>query len=72
MFKIEVKHKISLLEVVYILICIMGSYLVYVSGVRLDVMISINGAVVGFFYVFMIPIWIHFRCVFWNRSSGYI
>ncbi len=72
MFKIELHHKIDWHEAVYIIICVVGSYFVYVSGLSLDVMITLNGAVIIFFYMLVIPIWVHFRCVFWSRSSGYI
>ena len=46
MFKIEIAHRISLSEILYISLIVIGSYLVYVSGIHLEVMISINGAVV--------------------------
>lgn len=72
MFKIEIAHRISLSEILYISLIVIGSYLVYVSGIHLEVMISINGAVVGFSYVVVIPIWLHLKCVFFDRSSGYI
>lgn len=72
MFKIEVAKKLNLREVVYIVAFILISYLVYVSGVHLQILISFNGAVVGYIYVVIIPIWIHFKCVYYDRSSGYI
>lgn len=51
---------------------IIGSYFVYISGIHLEVMITINGAVIGFTYVIVIPIWFHLKCVFFDRSSGYV
>ncbi len=67
MFKSEL-HKIDWHEAVDIDVCIIGSYFVYVSGLSLDLTITLNGAVIVFFYVLVIPIWINFRCVFWSRS----
>lgn len=72
MFKQEVNKKISLKEIIYIIIFILVSYGVYASGVHLQVLISINGAVVGYTYVIVIPIWIHLKCVWYDKSSGAI
>jgi hypothetical protein len=72
MFKIEVQHRISWKEAIYIFIVVIISYLVYITGINLEVMITLNGAVVGFTYIIAIPVWIHFKCVFYDRSSGYI
>jgi len=35
-------------------------------------MIAVNGAIVGYFYIVLIPIFIHFKCVFVDKSSGFI
>ena len=34
--------------------------------------IIVNGAVIGYLYVILIPIYIHFRCVFFGKNSGTI
>jgi hypothetical protein len=46
--------------------------LVYISGVEVETMISIDGAIVGFTYIIVIPVWIHFKCVFYDFSSGWV
>ena len=72
MFKMEVSKKMSIKEAIYIMCFILVSYVVYASGVHLQVLISINGAVVGYIYVIIIPIWIHPKCVWYDKSSGAI
>ena len=72
MFKVEISKKMTLTEALYIICFILVSYAVYASGVHLQVLISINGAVVGYIYVIIIPIWIHLKCVWFDKSSGAI
>jgi hypothetical protein len=35
-------------------------------------MITLNGAIIAFVYVVIVPSWLHLKCVFYDRSSGYI
>ena len=72
MLGIEVRKKTNLKEIIYVLAFVLVSYLVYISGINLQALISFNGAVVGYSYVIVIPIWIHLKCVWYDRSSGYI
>jgi len=46
--------------------------LVVELGVYLDTLIEINGAVVGYTYIYLVPIFVHFTCIFKHKSSGYI
>jgi hypothetical protein len=39
---------------------------------RVDVMIEINGSVIGYVYAFLIPICMHLKCVYFDCSSGFI
>ena len=72
MFKIDLERSLQLKDILYILIAVLMSYGVYVSGMNLISIYAINGAVIGYIYVFFIPIWIHLKCVWYDRSSGYI
>jgi len=72
MLGIEVHKKTNMREIIYILVFVLVSYLVYISGINLQALISFNGAVVGYSYVIVIPIWIHLKCVWYDRSSGYV
>ena len=59
-------------DVVYVLVSVLISYLVYVLGVNLITVYAINGAVIGYAYVFFTPITIHLKCVWFDHSSGFI
>jgi len=72
MLGIEVHKKTNMREIIYVLVFVLVSYLVYISGINLQALISFNGAVVGYSYVIVIPIWIHLKCVWYDRSSGYV
>ena len=50
----------------------MISVLVYVYGVKVQTIFVINGSVLGFLYVILIPIWMHLKCIWYDRSSGTI
>ena len=47
-------------------------YLLYISNINLQSLISFNGAVVGYSYVIVIPIGIHLKCLWKDRSSGFV
>ena len=42
------------------------------AGAQLQTIYAINGAVIGYIYVILIPIFIHFKCVWVDRTSGTI
>lgn len=43
----------------------------YYSNVTLQTLYAINGAVLGYSNVIVVPIWIHLKCL-WDRNSGHI
>lgn len=70
MFRIDLSKEISLREVLYILAIVAASYGIYVSNLNLITIFAFNGAVIGYTYVFIIPIWIHLKCIWFDRSCG--
>jgi len=42
------------------------------SRVNLQVLYALNGALLGYSNVIIIPIWVHLKCLWWDRSSGKI
>lgn len=70
MFKIDLTKSISVKEVLYVMLIVLSSYAIYISNLNLITIFSFNGAVIGYTYVFVIPIWIHFKCVWFDKSSG--
>ena len=39
-------------------------------GVQLQTVFVINGSIISYIYVILIPVWLHFKCVWFDRSSG--
>ena len=71
-FKVDMHAHISLKEIIYIFLVVLSAYLVFVSGINLQTIYSLNGAVLGYIYIILFPIAIHLKCVFYDRSSGVI
>jgi len=46
--------------------------IVFISGVNFQLIIIVNGAVIGYLYVILIPIFMHFKCVWFAKHSGTI
>ena len=63
---------LTLKEVIYIILVMITIMATFMLGVNLKSLLSINGAVLGYFYVILIPIWVHLKCIYFNRSSGFI
>jgi uncharacterized protein YybS (DUF2232 family) len=58
--------------VLYIVGVVGLSLLIYETGLNFQLMYALNGSLIAFVYVIIIPIWIHFKCVWYDRSSGFI
>ena len=59
-------------EVIYYVLMIVASTVVYILGANFQLLYSLNGSVIAFSYVLVIPVWIHLKCVWFDRSSGTI
>ena len=44
-------------------------YLIYVTNVKISIVIEINGSVLGFFYLLLFPIAIHLKCVYFSKHE---
>ena len=47
----------------------MLSYLLYTLNIKIAMIIEINGSVIGFLYVFLIPILVHIKCVYFTKHD---
>jgi hypothetical protein len=72
MFKVTIKKNIDWHEVVYVIIMIGCIYAAFATGINLGTLIVIDGAIVKFSSVIFTPIWLHLKCVYYDRSSGYV
>ena len=59
-------------EVVYIVVFMATAAWVFNSGIHLSTLFSLNGALLGYVYIILIPIYMHLKCIYYDRSSGLI
>ena len=45
---------------------------VFVSGVQLETIFSVNGTFLGYIFIIIFPIWVHFKCIFSDKASGFV
>ena len=58
-------------DVLYFALMLGMGLIVYMAGVGLDVIQELYGAVIGYLHIIIIPVFLHFSCVF-GCSSGWI
>ena len=68
----DIYKDISLKEVIYLTFFTLTCFLIYALGIQLQSLINFAGAVVGYFYIIAIPISVHLKCVWFDKSSGFI
>ena len=56
----------------YILVVVGVSFLIYQLNIYVDELMAYRGAILGFLYLLMMPIVMHLKCVYYDRSSGFI
>jgi hypothetical protein len=71
-FKIEVKSTAQWPDFVFIIVAILVCYLVYATHFSVKHLMTLAGAVVAVSTVILFPITLHLKCVFFDKSSGYV
>ena len=56
----------------YIIIVMLIALWVFMSGINLQTILSLNGAVLGYIYIILFPIYVHLKCIYSDRSCGFI
>lgn len=62
-------RKINLPELLYIVILVVLCLVLAIERVNIDVIIDINGAVLGFCFVYFLPSCLHIKCVYFSRGK---
>jgi len=57
---------------VYTFFVLFGCYLLYILELRISVILEVTGSLMSLFYVIIIPVAIHLKCVYFDKSSGYV
>ena len=48
------------------------TYALFATGVTIQTLVVLDGSVTKFISVIFTPIWIHLKCIYYNKSSGFI
>ena len=56
-------------EVVYVAATILISLIIRLTEVRAEVLIELNGSIVSFFFIYVIPIGLHLKCVYFSTPE---
>ena len=70
--KINLTSHITTKEVIYIVVTILVALVVFMSGVNLKTIFTLNGAVLGYIYIILFPIYVHLKCIYSDKSCGFI
>lgn len=62
----EKENKITVSEIVVYVGTFVICYILNKFEINTELIIKLNGSVIGFFYVFLIPIVIHIKCVYFS------
>jgi len=71
-FGVEVKRYVDLKEVIYISSIVVFGLLFEILNVSIQAIINFDGAFILVLLDVILPMWIHYRCIFKDRHSGYI
>lgn len=55
-------------EFIFVFLIIALTLVIFFTAVPISVLIEINGAVVGFFFIYFIPAAMHFKCVYIDKK----
>jgi hypothetical protein len=62
-------RRINLPELIYIVLLVVVCLVLAIERVNIDVIIDINGAVLGFCFVYFLPSCLHIKCVYFSRGK---
>lgn len=63
------RKKINIPEIIYIAAAIGISFLLTIFNLNIDVIIDINGAVMGFCFVYFLPSILHIKCLYFPKGK---
>lgn len=69
MFKVEEGPHITASEFCIYLGMYLLCYFLYSAKIKIETVIEINGSVIGFLYVSLIPIVVHLKCVYFTKHD---
>jgi hypothetical protein len=58
----------NLLEILFVVLVVLISSGVFFAKITIENLIEINGAVIGFFFIYFIPAVMHFKCLYITKK----
>jgi hypothetical protein len=58
----------NLLEIIFVVVIVLISAGVFFAKITIENLIEINGAVIGFFFIYFIPGIMHFKCLYIKKK----
>ena len=56
-------------EVIYFILAVGGALVIGLLGYSIDKLIDINGAVIGFFFIYFFPTVLHIKCMYFSKGK---
>lgn len=55
-------------ELIFVMVLICITVGIYFGNVGIQILIEINGAIIGFFFIYLLPAVMHFKCLYFPKS----
>jgi hypothetical protein len=70
-FNLEESHgrRINFVEVIYVVIFIIICLGITLLKVKIGDIIDINGALIGFFFIYFLPALLHIKCMYFSKGK---
>lgn len=66
------RGKITISEILYFLLVVGVCFIVGIFKVNIDDIIDINGAVIGFLFIYLIPAVLHIKCLYFSKGKQHL
>lgn len=63
------RGRIKLSEVIYFGLVVAVCFVVAIFRININDIIDINGAVIGFFFIYLMPAALHIKCLYFSRGK---
>lgn len=63
------KGKIPFKEIIYSAIFLGICLAIKLAGIKVDTIIAINGAIIGFFNIYFFPVILHVKCLYFSKNK---
>ena len=65
----EESDDISVNETIYVSVTILLGLVIKLTDISVDVIIEINGGIISFFFIYVVPIGLHLKCRYFSGAK---